>query len=229
MDLLQPERRSASHGSLDDNSVVEAQQRPPVPLSPSRAQFRANKAPFHLASPAPLGSMLKKTTETGDIYLFSSNPLHSISASHISSEPKLGWGELTSTERSPIDSVETPDLIDDRRSLPSYRNGTSEIVSLDEFDSKYSQPQQLSIHPLARVSSRYDQRSSSFTSTISMDERDGQLSPIKHFFQAYPTDTVSHSSSEDTHDGRGDVPPVPGPPPVTPTSVLETSQADTSD
>lgn len=173
MEHLQPARRSASHGPLDQNYTVEAQQRSSPPPSLSRAQLREIRTPFVLTSPAPLESMLKKTTETGDIGLFSISPVRSISASRVSKRPMSGWGETVVTEVSPISSVEALDLIDDRRSLPSYRDSTSEIVSLDEFDNIYPQPQPRPTNQVTRGGS----------SVIRMEERAGQPSSIARVFK----------------------------------------------
>jgi hypothetical protein len=205
MDYHQPARRSASHGPLDQNYTVEAQQR----FYPS--------TPFLLTSPAPLESMLKKTTETGDIGLFSISPVRSTSASHVPRRPRAGWAEVI-TEPSPISSVEALDLIDDRRSLPSYRDSTSEIVSLDEFDSIYPQPQPQSAHEVTRGES----------STASMDERADKLSSTKRAFRDHPNGAVSYDFLEDTHGGLTDVPPVSGHVPATPPSGPKNRQADVS-
>jgi hypothetical protein len=217
MDHLQLTRRSASHGPLDQNYTVEAQQRFCLSPSSSRAQLRAMGTPFLLTSPAPLESMLKKTTETGDIGLFSISPVRSISASHIPRRPRAGWAEVIA-EPSPISSAEALDLIDDRRSLPSYRDSTSEIISLDESDSIYPRPQPQSAYKVTRGGS----------STASMDERADKLSPTERAFRDYPTGAVFYGLLEDTHGGLTDVPPVSGRVTATLTSGPKKRQADVS-
>jgi hypothetical protein len=211
MDHPQPTPRSASQGPLDHNYTVKAQRRSHTSPSPSRTQLRAKAAPFLLTSPAPLESMLRKTTETGDIGLFSIDSIRSVSASHVSRSPKSAWSEPTIAKPSPASSVRALDLIDDRRSLPSYRGSMSETVSVEEYDGIYSQSQ-------SRPS---NQGTRSGSPTISMEERAEQLSPIEHVFRGY-------STSEETLDGLGDE-PVPGPPPATPTSLSKTRQVGASD
>lgn len=101
-----------------------------------------NLAPILM--PSGLNSMLKNTTETGDIGLFS------IKASrlprHAGTLPLAGQGRMQRSGHQEL-AVQSPDfslfrpptMVDDRKQLPSYtRDVTSEIVSLYETTSQKS-------------------------------------------------------------------------------------------
>jgi hypothetical protein len=90
-----------------------------------------------------LESILRKTTETGDIGLFSFSigSARNTSALHNQTRPRqegvTGKGEDESAAARSFSAVdaERPDTTDDRRSLPSYRDSTSEAISLYGSDS----------------------------------------------------------------------------------------------
>ncbi|KAK4152429.1 hypothetical protein C8A00DRAFT_16257 [Chaetomidium leptoderma] len=121
--LQRTKRRSASHGPLGQSSPTDAHGIPCLPLSHLRAPLRSvSENAFLLASPAPLESILKKTTETGDIGQFTIGPVRSTSASYVPVRPRPAWSESTSIGAPSMKGIDGPDLVDDRRGLPSYRN-----------------------------------------------------------------------------------------------------------
>ncbi|CAM1506602.1 Fc.00g062430.m01.CDS01 [Cosmosporella sp. VM-42] len=144
MDLEQPRQRSASQGSL--NSTYRAQGRPhhythprlPPPRRPLRS---VDEATSMLRSPGPLESMLKTTTETGNIGVFSIKPAAPSVTYHHPPRPRPSFGDeslLRPHSRASNDSH----FQDDRRRLPSYRDTTSEIISLygSSMQQSYSRP-----------------------------------------------------------------------------------------
>ncbi|KAK0729155.1 hypothetical protein B0T21DRAFT_413251 [Apiosordaria backusii] len=137
MEPIHTTRRSASHGALNRSypSTSDSLHRPrPVH---SRQQLRSvNENTSLLVSPGPLESMLKTTTETGDIGLFSIRPVRSSGNFHApSSRRKPGHGETPLGRRPNGDGMRSYSLRDDRRWLPSYRDTTSEIISMYGSDS----------------------------------------------------------------------------------------------
>lgn len=128
--------------------------------------------------------MLRTTTETGDIGLFSIRPVRSISTLNIPGPPtpsRHGQTKSASTPRltaplrartplsnivptrpSTSDSFDThSSLRDDRRCLPSYRDTASEIISM------YASDSQRSTHSPFSPNYHDDQRSFSMTSCSS--------------------------------------------------------------
>lgn len=83
-----------------------------------------------LASPGPLESMLKITTETGDIGVFSMGPSQSNSRMRTPYHPTMGPGRGLPSRTMSMDTAGRRHLRDDRRGLPSYRDTTSEIISM---------------------------------------------------------------------------------------------------
>ncbi|KAF5020626.1 hypothetical protein F66182_7333 [Fusarium sp. NRRL 66182] len=135
MDLKNAKNRSTSQTSLHSTyRAHETLSGTPRLRSPSqpRLPFQSlNETSALLRSPGPLESMLKTTTETGDIGVFSIKPSQSSSTRH------------HHTPRSTIDSrsakrpahpdtegVEDCRVCDDRKFLPSNRDTNSELISL---------------------------------------------------------------------------------------------------
>ncbi|KAK0673246.1 hypothetical protein QBC41DRAFT_298743 [Cercophora samala] len=127
MEPIHTTRRSQSHGALNRSYH-------------SRQQLRSvNENSSLLVSPGPLESMLKTTTETGDIGLFSIRPVRSSGNFHASSSRRRpGYGETPLSRRPNGDGIRSYSLRDDRRWLPSYRDTTSEIISMYGSDSRRS-------------------------------------------------------------------------------------------
>lgn len=112
-----------------------------------------NRAPVSL--PTALNSMLKTTTETGDIGQFA------IKLSRFPPRKPAGTGGDYTLQR-PQQTFQLPNgqqVVDDRRRLPSYaRDATSEIISLYETASQKASSSR-------RVFETLDHRSSSMTQT----------------------------------------------------------------
>ncbi|KAK3988085.1 hypothetical protein QBC44DRAFT_244442 [Cladorrhinum sp. PSN332] len=139
MDHIHTARRSASHGALDKSYTADAfhPHRRPFPRHPLRS---VNENVSLLVSPGPLESMLKTTTETGDIGLFSIRPVRSSGSIPAPSRRRPSFGDQTcgrppNSERLPRGSSS---FRDDRIWLPSYRDTTSEIISMYGSDSMRS-------------------------------------------------------------------------------------------
>jgi hypothetical protein len=100
----------------------------PTPRRPLRdindnAQF--------LRSPGPLESMLKTTTETGDIGLFTIRPSIPPATFHPAPRSRPGLCDAQLLHASRSKALENESMRDDRQRLPShYRDTTSEILSL---------------------------------------------------------------------------------------------------
>lgn len=150
MDLEQTRQRSASHSSLH-SAYSRHGGRPgnyslPISRPPSqRRPLRSlNETASILRSPGPLESMLKTTTETGDIGIFSISPHPSLppqpATYHQPSRPRphLRDANLLPPPRSRM-AYNDGYYHDDRRRLPSsYRDTTSEIISLYASDTQPS-------------------------------------------------------------------------------------------
>lgn len=139
MEQRRTARRAASHGTL--HSSYSSQTRlPPPPFGPLRAPDQqqrrtlksVNENAGFLASPGPLQSMLKTTTETGDIGIFSIGHVPAARAFHQLPRARTGISETNRPrQRSDSRGSEPPPVLrDDRRRLPSYRDTTSEILSM---------------------------------------------------------------------------------------------------
>ncbi|KAK4230461.1 hypothetical protein QBC38DRAFT_409599 [Podospora fimiseda] len=128
MDSIHTTRRSASHGALDKIYTADAvhSQRRPISRHPLRI---VNENVSLLVSPGPLESMLKTTTETGDIGLFSIRPVRSSGSIPGPSRRRPSFGDP---------SYSRPPTRDDRIWLPSYQDTTSEIISMYGSDSMRS-------------------------------------------------------------------------------------------
>lgn len=129
MEHHRPPRRSQSHGTLNTSYAHHGR-----PLHKPLSRVNENSA--LLASPGALESMLKTTTETGDIGLFSiksvpgANLLHP-SAKNIGGRARRPLHPL----RRPPDE---PRRQEDRGKLSSNRDTTSEIISMYGSNSQSS-------------------------------------------------------------------------------------------
>ncbi|KAF5558230.1 hypothetical protein FMEXI_459 [Fusarium mexicanum] len=133
MDLGDSRYRSVSQASLHSAyQSHETRSTTPRLRSPSqpRLPFQSlNDTSALLRSTGPLESMLKTTTETGDLGIYSinsglpSNTLRPLRA-------RVGHKRVRRPARPYYDEVKDGPVRDDRRSLPSYRDTTSEIISL---------------------------------------------------------------------------------------------------
>lgn len=139
-------RRSASHGALNRSYTTHAGSNPRPSLSQpfSRPLRSVNENTGLLPSPGPLESMLKTTTETGDIGLFSIKPVPSSSMSEATLRPRPVMNQRNFTRPAFADRADMYPLPDDRRRLPSYRDTTSEIISMYGSDSQRSVSSSLS-------------------------------------------------------------------------------------
>ncbi|KLU83568.1 hypothetical protein MAPG_02622 [Magnaporthiopsis poae ATCC 64411] len=132
-------RPAASNGSL--NAAYNAQARLG---SLSSAGSRRHLHSVHenaalLPSPGPLESMLKTTTETGDIGVFSIRPIASSSTfNHLPRERSAYWDDTPRPRRrsesgdSRRHAPPRTHVQDDRRRLPSYQDAASDIISMYE-------------------------------------------------------------------------------------------------
>uniref|UniRef100_A0A0B7JX01 Uncharacterized protein n=1 Tax=Bionectria ochroleuca TaxID=29856 RepID=A0A0B7JX01_BIOOC len=132
MELNHVRQRSASHGSLQSSFRGPNRARSqtnPRPNSKRRPLRSVHENTHLLRSPGPLESMLKTTTETGDIGIFTIAP-QSSRGSGMPSCPQLSTAADENIPRTPHRG-DTGHYSDDRKRLPSsYRDTTSEILSL---------------------------------------------------------------------------------------------------
>lgn len=167
MDAARLRQRSASHSSLRSQYRYQTRMinytnpRPPAQRHPLR---RLNENPALLRSPGPLESMLKTTTETGDIGIFSIRP-NSFSAPF-------------DRPHRPISHPKDVDLLlparssgydenyyyhsDDHKRMRPYRDTTSEIISLYGSESQHTL-----LSSVSPASLEDDPRSYSMTTTSS--------------------------------------------------------------
>ncbi|KAK7924863.1 hypothetical protein PG985_006917 [Apiospora marii] len=124
-------RRAASHGTLHSSYASQAR-----PLHKPLRSVNENSA--LLPSPGALESMLKTTTETGDIGIFTIKPVKT-SATITATSTHHGIQGSRSHNHLPMRrSVDDFRRQDDRRRLPSCRDTTSEILSLYGSNSQSS-------------------------------------------------------------------------------------------
>jgi hypothetical protein len=99
---------------------------------PKRSPLRCiQDDPNLLQSPGPLESMLKTTTETGDIGIFTIKPSIVPSTYHQPPRPRPGLADANLLQASRSRYYREVSNRDDRKRLPSsYRDTTSEILSL---------------------------------------------------------------------------------------------------
>ncbi|KAK3337118.1 hypothetical protein B0T19DRAFT_454738 [Cercophora scortea] len=92
----------------------------------------------------PLESMLKTTTETGDIGMFSIRPVRSSVTFHGPFRTRPVFGDISFARPCISDGVDTASLGDEGRRVPSYRDTASEIISMYGSDSQRSASSSLS-------------------------------------------------------------------------------------
>ncbi|KAG5658814.1 hypothetical protein KAF25_007367 [Fusarium avenaceum] len=134
MDLDNIRHRSVSqtslHGTYQTNGRVADTPRLRSPSQPRLPFQSLNETSALLRSPGPLESMLKTTTETGDLGVYSINPPTSKSACHRPPSSRPGHRKVRRNSRPHHNDFKDRPVRDDRKSLPSYRDTTSEIISL---------------------------------------------------------------------------------------------------
>ncbi|KAK3329614.1 hypothetical protein B0H66DRAFT_32151 [Apodospora peruviana] len=165
MEQLRTARRSASHGALNRRYAADNVLHPPMlPSHPFSRPLRGVQDNLSfLASPGPLESMLKTTTETGDIGTFSIKSSRSSGTVSGPFRSRPGFGDVGWQRRpSRSNGADPRPFRDDRRRLPCYRDTTSEIISMYGSGSQRSASSSLS-PPFDDVG----QRSYSMTSSSS--------------------------------------------------------------
>ena len=130
MEPHRPARRSLSHAALNSAYSTHGRHRRPSDGSLHRPLRRVKENVDFLALPGPLESMLKTTTETGDIGIFSIGPLPPAHTFHQLPRSRTGISETNRPRRPESRGSDRPAFQDDRRRLPSYRDTTSEILSM---------------------------------------------------------------------------------------------------
>jgi hypothetical protein len=134
MDLEDSRHRSISQTSLHSSYQAHerlsdiSRLRPPSQLR--RPYQSLNETSALLRSPGPLESMLKTTTETGDIGIFSIKPSTPSIGHRHPRRPRPEVRVQKRPSRSHPKGFQDGPGRDDRKSLPSYRDTTSEIISL---------------------------------------------------------------------------------------------------
>lgn len=155
------QRRSASHGSL--RSSYKSHGRPPAGFPRSHRPLRSvNENAGLLPSPGPLESMLKTTTETGDIGIFSIKPIAPAATTHLRARSRPGIDASSIFRPESRGSSRTESRISCRRQC-SDRDTNSEIISMYGSERTLS-PRVASLSP--RSGPSY-QRSFSLTSNVS--------------------------------------------------------------
>lgn len=144
MDLAATRKRSASHGSL--RSTYRAHGRPTFGHQPSihRPLRSVNENTALLHSPGPLESMLKTTTETGDIGIFTIRPVVSSRSLHTLPGAKSRLGDFEVSAASDPRRREGQGPRDTRKPAPCYRDTTCEIISMYSSDTQQSWASSLS-------------------------------------------------------------------------------------
>lgn len=119
-------RRSASHGALNtsyfNQSRISSESGHLLPPFRPLRSIREHQHTY-LDPAATMEGMLRKTTETGDIGIFSIGKPNGL-------QPRASLGDLRRPSRALSRSSAVPPIQDDRRQLPSYRDSTSEIISM---------------------------------------------------------------------------------------------------
>ncbi|KAK7987684.1 hypothetical protein PG989_007999 [Apiospora arundinis] len=140
-------RRAASHGTLRSSYANHAR-----PLHKPLRSVNENSA--LLPSPGALESMLKTTTETGDIGIFTIKPIRTSSNITPSSAQHDTQGSSTQYRMPVRRSTDDFRRQDDRRRLPSYRDTTSEILSMYGSTSQGSSANSVFSHSIDDLSQR---------------------------------------------------------------------------
>jgi hypothetical protein len=168
MDSTYAESRRPSRDTIRNGYVEDDINIPHRGMLQSARRLQETRA--LLASPGPLESMLKTTTETGDIGMYSIRPSRSSSSARTPLHPIASPGGSVLVRTTSMNTPGRRYFRDDRRDLPSYRDTTSEIISLYASNGQRSMPASLSrspddpgprSHSLTSCSSRYmsDQKS----------------------------------------------------------------------
>ncbi|KAI1209976.1 uncharacterized protein F4807DRAFT_467465 [Annulohypoxylon truncatum] len=127
MDPHRLPRHSSSHGTLRSSYSQGRPPHVPPPGRPLHKPLRSvNENSVLLPSPGALESMLKTTTETGDIGIFSIKPVPP------SPKRRDTLSELSQQQQRPSSrpSIEELHRRNNGKNLPSYRDTTSEIISM---------------------------------------------------------------------------------------------------
>jgi hypothetical protein len=187
-------------------------------LPPRRPLQNVSETSFQLISPSPLDSILRKTTETGDIGAFSIGILPSINQVPEPVQPSpCKKDDLLCSSPTPA-IQEQLDIPDDRKSLPSYRD--ADLLSLNNYGSIRSN---LRFSDFSGPAG--DRRSSSFTafssasfrgpnpgSVVETEDQDHLLdasiweSKARGFFDPFTSDPVMRAvglTSIDSFGNRG--------------------------
>ncbi|KAH6606524.1 hypothetical protein Trco_005677, partial [Trichoderma cornu-damae] len=167
MDAARLRQRSASHSSLrsqyryQTRIVNYANPRPPARRRPLRS---VNENVALLRSPGPLESMLKTTTETGDIGIFSIRPSSSSASFARPLRSKSHPREADFLRPAPSSGYDENYYChpDDHKRLRSYRDTASEIISLYGSESQHTL-----LSSVSPASLEDDPRSYSMTTTSS--------------------------------------------------------------
>lgn len=134
MELEESHQRPASqnsHYSSHRSHVKPGNHAHSRPPSHQRRPLRSvNENSTLLRSPGPLESMLKTTTETGDIGIFSIKATPPSVTYHHPPRPRPSFGDAGLLARPHSRGLDDNFVHDDRKALPSYRDTTSEIISL---------------------------------------------------------------------------------------------------
>jgi hypothetical protein len=150
-----PSRDTIRSGYIDDDINIPHR-------SMLQAARRRQETKALLASPGPLESMLKTTTETGDIGVYSIRPTRSFSRAQPPLHPAITSSGTILTRSMSVNARDRRHARDDRRGPLVHRNATSEIVSL------YDSTGQRSMHgPFSRSLDDGGPRSYSLTSCSS--------------------------------------------------------------
>ncbi|KAH7023261.1 hypothetical protein EDB80DRAFT_35469 [Ilyonectria destructans] len=134
MELEESHQRPASqnsHYSSHRSHVKPGHHAHSRPPSHQRRPLRSvNENSTLLRSPGPLESMLKTTTETGDIGIFSIKATPPSVTYHHPPRPRPSFGDAGLLTRPHSRGLDDNFVHDDRKALPSYRDTASEIISL---------------------------------------------------------------------------------------------------
>ncbi|KAI8635356.1 hypothetical protein F5Y19DRAFT_469224 [Xylariaceae sp. FL1651] len=124
-------RRSASHGTLRGSYLVRSGSGiGPFPIRPLHKPLRSvNENSVLLPSPGALEGMLKTTTETGDIGIFTIKP---VPPSPLQRDTFSETGHPCPRPRRSVDNLYRQNIA---RRLPSNRDTTSEVISIYGSDS----------------------------------------------------------------------------------------------
>ena len=223
MERTRATRRSISHGPLVRSSSVDPEPFPRLPNTRRPLQSLDANTLF-LVSPAPLESVLKKSTETGDIGFFSIGSVRSVDAFLGPMPRKVPRHPPTNVEAPLVKVAEGTDLTDDRRSLPSYRESTSEIASLYDSDKTTSGTRSFSSHFHSGYRRSYSTTTCSSTSTWMMQS--GR--PSGRSCRVSPSHARYNDCSEDPDDAFDVLAAAPGPSPI-PNNDSAVRRADVSD